>query len=221
MPCCEQDDALSINDVSIREPFRSGSKSTTVVSDECDEMSSPESVDLDDLDDIEIADILIGEEAQQFSQESYAPEMDIEGDAKLYSGSQVSTIQATTMLLSWFTSHPDMSKQSLNSLLHLLHKSILPPGNLLPSSYKQAKQYIQPYLSPVNEYHCCINDCVVFRDSSVGKFSKLTTCPVCDEPRYKPDKKTPVKRFSGVGRILTKRGVNAGFESKCYSVCIL
>ena len=35
----------------------------------------------------------------------------------------------------------------------------------------------------------------MFRDSSAGNFSKLTTCPVCDEPRYKPEKKTPVKRF--------------------------
>lgn len=49
---------------------------------------------------IEIADILIGEEAQQLSQKSYVPEMDIEGDAKLYSGSELSTIQVTTMLLS-------------------------------------------------------------------------------------------------------------------------
>lgn len=48
VPYYEQDDALSINDVPIREPFCSGSKITTVVSDECDEICSR---DIDDLDD--------------------------------------------------------------------------------------------------------------------------------------------------------------------------
>lgn len=45
------------------------------------------------------------------------------------------------------------------------------------------------YLSPVVKYDCCVNDCVIFRDSSLEKFSKLRECPVCDKPRFEQGSK--------------------------------
>ena len=47
---------------------------------------------------------------------------------------------------------PGMSKEEL---LSLLHEFILAIGNKLPASYGEAKKLIDPYLSPVTEYHCC------------------------------------------------------------------
>lgn len=146
--------------------------------------------------DIEIPDVIIGDAFEQPSGElSYIPEFDIEGDVKLYEGSSLSRLQAISLLLSWFGSSPGMSKHSLSCLLNLLHTHILPPGNLLPSSYKEATKLLRPYLSPVKDYHCCINDCIIYRDYSMGKFSHLTSCPMCGEPRFKSDNKSPRKRF--------------------------
>ena len=160
------------------------------------EMDEP--IDIDDTDiDIEIPDIVIGDafEESASGEQQYIPDFDIEGDVKLYEGSSLSCLQAVSLLLSWFSSSPGMSKRSLSSLLNLLHTHILPLGNVLPSSYRQAVKLLQPYLSPVKDYHCCVNDCIIYRDYSMGKFSKLTSCPICGEPRFKPDKKSPRKRF--------------------------
>ena len=151
-----------------------------------------------DVIDMDIPDINIDDELDQlFGEPHYIPMLDMEGDmdAKLYGGSSLSPSQAVSLLLSWFSSFPGISKQALSSLLNLLHTHILPPGNILPSSYKQAVKLLRPYLSPVKEYHCCINDCIMFRDYCVGKYSQLTSCPICGEPRFKSDNKSPRKRF--------------------------
>lgn len=145
---------------------------------------------------MEIPDIIIGDQFEELTgEECYMPNLDVEGDDKLYSGSSLSSIQAVSLLMSWFSSFPGISKQALNSLLNLLHTKILPQGNILPSNYCQAVAKLRPYLSPVKEYHCCVNDCLIFRDYCEGEFSKLTVCPRCGESRYKPDNKTPRKRF--------------------------
>lgn len=105
-------------------------------------------------------------------------------DDKLFPGAKVSTLQAVTMLVSWFSMFPGISKEAFNKLLYLLHTFVLPDGNLLPSSYYHAIKKIKPYLSPVKEYHCCTNDCVIYRDSQNGNFEQLTRCPVCGEDRF-------------------------------------
>ena len=122
----------------------------------------------------------------------------LEDGSKVYKGSSLSTLQAVSinanvlvLFLSWI-----ISKQSLSSLLYMFHTHILPPGNLLPSSYKQALKLLHPHLSPVTVYNCCVNDCIMFRDYTMGKFSQLTACPKCGEPRFKPDNITPQKRFN-------------------------
>ena len=116
--------------------------STEPCQDSMHEMDEP--IDIDDTDiDIEIPDIVIGDafEESASGEQQYIPDFDIEGDVKLYKGSSLSCLQAVSLLLSWFSSSPGMSKRSLSSLLNLLHTHILPSGNVLPSSYRQAVKF--------------------------------------------------------------------------------
>ena len=47
----------------------------------------------------------------------------------------------------------------------------------------------------VKDYHCCVNDCVVFRKSHSEDCSHLLQCPHCSESRYKEGTKIPRKRY--------------------------
>ena len=80
----------------------------------------------------------------------------------LYPGANITQFQAISMITSL---HPGISKAAFDRLLYLLHTHILPKGNILPQSYREAKSVLRDLLTPTKEYHCCINDCVVFRDS--------------------------------------------------------
>ena len=42
-----------------------------------------------------------------------------------------------------------------------------------------------------NEYHPCVNDCVLFRKD----YKDLTSCPVCGNSRYIKDSQIPQKKF--------------------------
>lgn len=123
------------------------------------------------------------------------PKLNIEDGHVLYDGARLTSEQANYMLLSWFSSFPGVSKSAFSRLLYILHCFILPADNNLPSSYADLYKKIQAFLSPVKDYHCCINDCVVFRDSVAGEYSKLSQCPKCNEERYRQGTKIPQKRF--------------------------
>lgn len=98
---------------------------------------------------------------------------------------------ALSVLLSWFTRFPGISKQAFSQLLYMLHNIILPSGNLLPASYDAAYAVIKPYLISVQEYHCCPNDCILYR----GPHADKTSCPICGEERYVNGGRVPKKRF--------------------------
>ena len=120
----------------------------------------------------------------------------IKSSELLYSGAVITTFQAISMLTSWFALHPGISKAAFDRLLCLFHKHILPDGNTLPKGYRDAQKILQNCITPTNEYHCCVNDCVVFRDSESEKYAQLQQCPKCKEPCYKIGSKgIPRKRF--------------------------
>ena len=50
-------------------------------------------------------------------------------------------------------------------------------------SYDEALKCIQSELSPLKCLHCCINDCIVFRD----EYTDVTICPICEAPRFDED----------------------------------
>ena len=102
----------------------------------------------------------------------------------------MSILSALAILFSWFSSYPGISKQVLDKLLHILHCFILPSGNLLLASYSKAYSRIQHLLIPVEEYHCCPNDCILYR----GPHADKTHCPKCGSERFE-NGKVPQKRF--------------------------
>ena len=108
----------------------------------------------------------------------------------LFPGSSLSLLSALATIFSWFTAFPGVSKEALGRLLFILHKLILPSGNSLPASYASAYAVIKSHLVRVEEYHCCVNDCVVYR----GAKKDLKHCPECLEPRFLADG-VPRKRF--------------------------
>ena len=102
------------------------------------------------------------------------------------------------MLFTWFSTFPGISKEAFNKPLSLLHDFILPSGSNLPANYSEAKKMIDPYLSPITEYHYCINDCIIYRDCRDVKYSSLRECPVYDEPRFDENGKIPRKVFKNL-----------------------
>lgn len=123
------------------------------------------------------------------------PTLKLDEGPILYPGASVTMDQAVYMLLSWFSTYPGISKSALDRLLHILHNFILPTANNLPTSYSNLMKRVQPFLSVVKDYHCCVNDCIIFRDSDKGEYANASRCPECDEERYEPGTKIPRKRF--------------------------
>ena len=110
----------------------------------------------------------------------------------LYSGAQITILQAIVQYLYWFTEHPSISKDAHSSLLRYTHRFILPPDNLLPDSYESAMKLVEPFLVKPLTFHCCPNDCVIFR----GENLHSEECPVCHAKRYiSGSSSVAVKRF--------------------------
>lgn len=65
----------------------------------------------------------------------------------------------------------------------LLKDEMLPPGNTLLGSHRDAKKILTIVGLPCEFIHSCKNDCVLFR----GKAEKLVHCPKRAEPRYRQD----------------------------------
>ncbi len=99
----------------------------------------------------------------------------------LYEGSSVTVLQAICEHMSWFTSHPGISKEALSDILHMQHHVILPKDNLLPDSYESALKTIEPFLLQPVVFHACQNDCILFTKD----YATLKECPKCNAPRYK------------------------------------
>ena len=98
----------------------------------------------------------------------------------LHSSLTTTLIETIIYLFDWFSSHPSMSKEAFSKNLQLWH-SILPKGNLLPTSYQEAYRIIKPYVVPEVVFHVCINDCILHR----GEHKDSAFCPKCGEARFK------------------------------------
>lgn len=118
----------------------------------------------------------------------------------LIPGSPLSVVQAVAILLACFTSFP-ISKEAFSRLLFLMHTFLLPTGNALPACYSAAISLINPFLLPVRDYHCCVNDCIIYRNTAASMYKDLTECPVCKEPRYHLGTSIPQKRFKYISPI--------------------
>ncbi len=138
---------------------------------------------------------LFGDDPSFFSSgpQSYVPDAD--SSERLFPGSPLSVVQAVAILASWFTSFPGMSKVSFSRLLFLLHTFLLPDGNSLPTTWAAATTLLRSFLLSVQDYHACVNDCIVYRNAGKNTYKHLTKCPVCGEPRFHDGTTEPRKRF--------------------------
>jgi Transposase family tnp2 len=110
---------------------------------------------------------------------------------RIYEGSRLSRLSAIMLLLNLQQRH-GASNLLLDDLFHTLHDRVLPPGNQLPSSWKEAKKVLKSMGLKYQVIHACVDDCVLFR----GEHESATRCPVCDKPRYREDTltgKVPMK----------------------------
>lgn len=111
--------------------------------------------------------------------------------APLYSGAEITVMDAVVKHLAWFSEHPGLSKEAFSDILKMQHYEILPSGNRLPASYSDAMKLVEPFLIQPIIFHACPNDCIVFR----GDYIALDTCTVCGASRY-DDTGSPAKRFT-------------------------
>ena len=98
----------------------------------------------------------------------------------LYDGAKITVMDAIVKHLSWFSEHPGISKEVLSDMLSLQHHEVLPRGNRLPTSYGDVMKLAEPMLMQPIHFHCCSNDCIVFREVNTA----LDSCPRCGASQY-------------------------------------
>ena len=109
----------------------------------------------------------------------------------LYTSASITVLQALAQIFQWFTAHPGTSKEAVSELLSMQHNVLFPAGNLLPESYYDAHQLIEPFLIKPEVFHACEKDCVLYRK----ELKEAEVCPQCDAPRYK-DGRVAARKFT-------------------------
>ena len=69
----------------------------------------------------------------------------------LYEKSEFTVLQTLARYFQWFTEHPSISKAALSDILPS-KKRILPQPNNLPRTYKEACDFVKPFLLPFETY---------------------------------------------------------------------
>ena len=97
--------------------------------------------------------------------------------------SEVTVLQWLAMNFSLFTSHPAISKSTFSDYLQV--QNILKSSNIeeikMPSSYKEARSMIEPFLVQKKIYKFCVNNCIAFRNEN----RNLKECPKCHSVEQK------------------------------------
>ena len=118
-------------------------------------------------DPFEEAQKLFSSTLEQEQQDDQPPDWktDQNSSLPLYDGCPVSVLQAHAGLLHWYATHGTLSQTDFDRLLALISK-ILPSGHRLAASYDEALKVLQPYIIDPVTYHCCPNDCCIYRNTS-------------------------------------------------------
>lgn len=134
---------------------------------------------------------------------------------KLFPGSRITVLEALFAKFRTFCAHPFSTKTELDELFRADNMFNLPESNHMPSSYREARKLIEPFLFPLERYDVCVNDCIVFRKDALN----FKSCNICKEARYKNNGK-PRRTFTyfplgpRLGRILGTRSLEDLFFSK-------
>ena len=98
----------------------------------------------------------------------------------LFAGSEYSCMASTYLILNGGKVHGN-SNVYMDELFRLLSTSLLPQPNSLPSSYREASEYLRKLGHSYKSYDVCANNCRLFR----GELRRATFCPECRAPRKK------------------------------------
>lgn len=98
----------------------------------------------------------------------------------LFEGSVLSSMGTTYLLLNSAKLH-GCSDVYMDELFRTMSKAILPQPNSLPSSYREASEYMKRLGHSYSSYDVCPNSCRVYR----GAMANSTFCPSCRAPRKK------------------------------------
>ena len=144
----------------------------------------------------------------------------------LYKGAKVSKIRTLLALMN-LQSVYGWSDASVTTLFELLHK-LLPPGNSMSQSRRDAKRVLSTVGLDYECIHACPNDCVLFR----GELAEVDACPKCKSHRYRQDlqgTKVPCKilrhfpliprvrhmfRCKGIAQLMTWQANSASRDGK-------
>jgi hypothetical protein len=103
----------------------------------------------------------------------------------LYEGLNVSLISATIVLINMAVIH-GVSNAYMDELLKYLGIVLLPKGNLLPMSHREAKKVIQKLGLNYEIIDCCPSSCVLYKK----EMESLSQCPNCEKSRFIPGSET-------------------------------
>ena len=98
----------------------------------------------------------------------------------LYEGSDLSSMGTTYLLLNSGKLH-GATDVHMDELFRLLSTSILPIPNSLPSSYREAAEYVKRLGHSYTSYDVCPRDCCLYRK----ELENAQSCPSCRSPRKK------------------------------------
>ena len=96
--------------------------------------------------------------------------------------SKVTKLDVAVALLNWFSKFPGVSKAAVGELLQLMQKMMsLVMEVQFPTSFKQARKTVKPFLTESKSYQICSLECIVY----TGEHNHCTDCPKCGEERTK------------------------------------
>jgi hypothetical protein len=98
---------------------------------------------------------------------------------KFFPNGRVSRLGATIYLLCAFKI-AKAPNRLINKVFKLLHEIILPQGNTLPCSEKEATRMLRKLGLVYDSIHCCPHNCVLFR----GNLVDASVCPKCNANRF-------------------------------------
>jgi hypothetical protein len=106
---------------------------------------------------------------------------EMDSGERLYSGSKFSKEVACAMLLK-LTCNAQIPQRHANDMFQCF-RTLLPEGNTLPCTVKEALSLLTAARQSFKVVHACSNDCCTYE----GQLRDAVACPACDKPRYKGD----------------------------------
>ena len=83
----------------------------------------------------------------------------------LYENSSISKLDHIYIEFRKFVSHPSHTKEAVTESFKCDKLLKLPKPNESCGSFEEARSVIEDFLVPLQKYHCCPNDCVIYRGS--------------------------------------------------------